>query len=308
MTSLIESCRVSSPSGTVADQSLPLTFFDIVWLHFHPCGRLFFHEFPCSKPFFLDTLVPKLKHSLSQTLKHYFPLAGNLVYPLDTDKIKVPISASLHTHASFVSMFNGHNYTEWCEQIQFHLGVLELDLALHVDKPAAITDTSSEGEISVHTAWERSNRLSLMLMRMTIASNIKSTLPPTENAKDFIKLVGERSQTADKSLAGTLMATLTTIKFDGSRSMYEHVMEMTNIAARLKSLEMKVDDSFLVQFVLNSLPPEYGPFQMNYNTMKDKWNVNELHSMLVQEETRLKNQGTHSVHLITNQGAGKGFI
>ncbi|KAL3648993.1 hypothetical protein CASFOL_005396 [Castilleja foliolosa] len=218
---------------------------------------------------------------------------------------QVPISASLHTHTSFVSMFNGHNYTEWCEQIQFHLGVLELDLALHVDKPAAITDTSSEGEISVHTAWERSNRLSLMLMRMTIASNIKSTLPPTEKAKDFIKLVGERSQTADKSLAGTLMATLTTIKFDGSRSMYEHVMEMTNIAARLKSLEMNVDDNFLVQFVLNSLPPEYGPFQMNYNTMKDKWNVNELHSMLVQEETRLKNQGTHSVHLITNQGAGK---
>ncbi|KAL3624765.1 hypothetical protein CASFOL_031433 [Castilleja foliolosa] len=86
MTSLIESCRISPSSGTVADQSLPLTFFDIVWLHFHPCGRLFFHEFPYSKPFFLDTLVPKLKHSLSQTLKHYFPLAGNLVYPLDTDK------------------------------------------------------------------------------------------------------------------------------------------------------------------------------------------------------------------------------
>ena len=39
--------------------------------------------------------------------------------------------------------------------------------------------------------------------------------------------------------------------------------------------------------------------------MKDKCNVNELHSMLVQEETRLKNRGTHSIHLISNQGAGK---
>ena len=39
--------------------------------------------------------------------------------------------------------------------------------------------------------------------------------------------------------------------------------------------------------------------------MKDKFYVNELHSMLVQEETRLKNQGTHSIHLISNQEAGK---
>ena len=44
---------------------------------------------------------------------------------------------------------------------------------------------------------------------------------------------------------------------------------------------------------------------MNYNTMKDKWNVHELHNMLVQEETRLKNQGIHSTNYVTNQGARK---
>ncbi|BAT93183.1 hypothetical protein VIGAN_07210700 [Vigna angularis var. angularis] len=70
---------------------------------------------------------------------------------------------------------------------------------------------------------------------------------------------------------------------------------------------MKVDETFLVQFILNSLPSEYGPFQMNYNTIKDKWNVHELHSMLVQEETRLKNLRSHSVHYLKNQGAGKKF-
>ncbi|WVZ13110.1 hypothetical protein V8G54_017640 [Vigna mungo] len=108
-----------------------------------------------------------------------------------------------------------------------------------------------------------------------------------------MKFVEERSQTADKSLAGTLMSTLTTMKFDGSRTMHEHVIEMTNIAARLKSLGMKVDETFLVQFILNSLPSEYGPFQMNYNTLKDKWNFKNLRS--------------HSIHYLKNQGAGKKF-
>jgi len=100
-----------------------------------------------------------------------------------------------------------------------------------------------------------------------------------------MKFMEDHSKTTDKSLVGTLMSILTTMKFDGSRTMNEHVIEMTNIAARLKSLGMIVDQNFLVQFILNSLPSEYGPFQMNYNTMKDKWNVHDLDNMLVQEKT-----------------------
>ena len=67
------------------------------------------------------------------------------------------------------------------------------------------------------------------------------------------------------------MSTLTTVKFDGSHTMHEHVIEIKkNIAARLKTLGMAVNENFLVQFILNSLPSEYGPFQISYNTMKDK--------------------------------------
>lgn len=221
--------------------------------------------------------------------------------------IAVSVPISLHSQAMSVPVFNGLNFSEWSEQIQFHLGVLDLDLALQVEKPAAINDDSSNEEKIHYKAWEKSNRLSLMFMRMSIANNMKSSLPKTESAKDFIKSVEECSQTADKSLAGTLMSTLTTMRFDGSRTMHEHVTEMTNIAARIRSLGMAVDDGFLVQFILSSLPFEYGPFQMNYNTIKDKWNVHELHSMLVQEETRLKNQGNHSIHLVNHQGAGKKY-
>ena len=100
----------------------------------------------------------------------------------------------------------------------------------------------------------------------------------------------ESSQTVDKSLAGTLMGTLTTMKFDYLHTMHEHVIEMTNISARHKSLRLEVEQNFLLQFIINSLPPKYGPFQMDYNTIKDKWNVHELHGMFVQEEVTLKNQ------------------
>ena len=54
----------------------------------------------------------------------------------------------------------------------------------------------------------------------------------------------ERFQTTDKSLAATLMSTLTTMKFDGFRTIHEHVIEMTNIAAKLKSPRMTMDKNF----------------------------------------------------------------
>ena len=68
---------------------------------------------------------------------------------------------------------------------------------------------------------------------------------------------------------------------------------------------MKVDDTFLVEFILNSLPLEYEPFQINYNTIKDKWDISELSGMLTQEESRLKKQRGHSINLMYQEG-GKG--
>ena len=59
-----------------------------------------------------------------------------------------------------------------------------------------------------------------------------------------MQFVEERFRSADKSLAGTLMAELTTMKFDGSRTMQEHIIEMTNLAARLNSFGLTVEDFF----------------------------------------------------------------
>ncbi|TYK14839.1 reverse transcriptase [Cucumis melo var. makuwa] len=223
------------------------------------------------------------------------------------EELQSSAPVSLYSHATSIIKFNGLNFSDWCEQIQFHLGVLDLDLALLSEKPTAITSASSDEDRYFYKAWERSNRLSLMFMRMTVANNIKSTIKNTEDAKEFMKSVEKcsQSESADKSLVGTLMSTLTNIKFDGSRIIHEHILEMTNLAARLKTMGMEVNENFLVTFILNSLLSEYGPFHMNYNTLKDKWNVHELQSMLIQKEARLKKPIIHSANLVGHKGAGK---
>lgn len=79
MSTVVEDCRISPPPATVGERTLPLTFFDIMWLLHFPIHQLFFYEFPHSKPHFIQTIVPILKHSLSITLQYYFPFASNLI-------------------------------------------------------------------------------------------------------------------------------------------------------------------------------------------------------------------------------------
>ncbi|KAG8379129.1 hypothetical protein BUALT_Bualt07G0056100 [Buddleja alternifolia] len=122
--------------------------------------------------------------------------------------IYVCAAVSLHSHATSVTVINGLHFSERCEQVNFHLGVLDLDLALFEEKPADITDEGSDTEKLKCKAWDR---LCMSFMRMTIVNNIKTTLPESVTAKEYLKLVEEHFRSADKSLAGTLMAELTTM-------------------------------------------------------------------------------------------------
>ncbi|KAF6160636.1 hypothetical protein GIB67_019576 [Kingdonia uniflora] len=101
---VLEQCRVSPPSGSVPETSLPLNFFDLIWLGLHPVHRLVFYKVNCSKLHFMDTILPNIKNSLSLTLEHFFPLAGNLIWSpqsykpeilyVDGDSISLTIAES----------------------------------------------------------------------------------------------------------------------------------------------------------------------------------------------------------------------
>ncbi|KAJ1421508.1 Transferase [Sesbania bispinosa] len=86
---IVEVFNVAPASGSnelPSKTSLPLTFFDLLWLRLPPVQRIFFYEFPHPTPLFYDTLLPKLKQSLALTLGYFYPLSGHLIWPLHSHK------------------------------------------------------------------------------------------------------------------------------------------------------------------------------------------------------------------------------
>ncbi|KAK8672696.1 hypothetical protein V6N13_111060 [Hibiscus sabdariffa] len=89
---ILETTRVApsteSPESS-HDFSLPLTFFDTYWFKFPPVQTLYFYQLDDSTStlcYFTSIIIPKLKQSLSLTLLHYLPLAGNLRWPSGNSK------------------------------------------------------------------------------------------------------------------------------------------------------------------------------------------------------------------------------
>ena len=76
--------------------------------------------------------------------------------------------------------------------------------------------------------------------------------------------------------------------YKGKENIREYIMEMFNLVTRLKALKLELLEDILVHLVLISLPTQFSPFKISYNTQKEKRTLNELIAQCVQEEERLK--------------------
>jgi molybdopterin converting factor small subunit len=115
---------------------------------------------------------------------------------------------------------------------------------------------------------------------------------------EYLEKVESQFTGSSKAYASSLIKRLVFEKYtDGG--MRDHILRMSNIATRLKSLDLVIKDGFLIYLIFNSLPEEFETFEVNYNSMNDKWTLGKFIAMCVQEEERIKrnNGGVDSVNM-----------
>ena len=161
------------------------------------------------------------------------------------------------------------------------MGWKDIDCAIRKDEPDPITETSIAEAVCLYDKWERSNRLSVMFIKTKISAGIRGFIEQIDKVKPLLKAIDEQFVTSDKALASTLIMQFSSTKLTRITGVCDHIMRMRDIAAQLKSLEVIMLDTFLVHYILNTLPQQYSPFKISYNTHKDKWSINELLTMCV---------------------------
>nr|XP_043608606.1 uncharacterized protein LOC122580404 [Erigeron canadensis] len=174
-----------------------------------------------------------------------------------------------------IQPLTGANYTAWKDQLDLTLGYLDLDYAIRNDEPAAIIANSTAEQKAAFEKWDKANRLSLMTVKNSIPLGLRGAIPESDKVKDYLKSVEDYFQGSSKAHASSLMLKMLTLKYDGSSGVREHIMKMSDMANKLKTLEMEVSDNFLVHFIMTSLPAQFDAFKINYNAQKDKLKMEE---------------------------------
>ncbi|XP_052723855.1 uncharacterized protein LOC128193789 [Vigna angularis] len=155
----------------------------------------------------------------------------------------------------------GDNYKIWKKRVIFHLGWMDIDYAIRKHEPPGITETSTPDAIELYEKWERSNRLSVTFTKTNISAGIRGSADQYENVKDLLRAIDEQFTTSDKSLASTLIMQFSSLKLTGIKGVRDHIMRIRDIVAQLKALEVTMSDSFLVHYILRTLPHHYAPLK-----------------------------------------------
>ena len=116
------------------------------------------------------------------------------------------------------------------------LGCMDLDFALRVAKPVETTLESPWDEIMHFDKWERSNRLSLMIIKRGIPESFWSSISTCVTvASDFLEEIQNRFVKNDKADTNTLLTSLVSMKYTNKGNIQKYILEMSNVKSFFKA-------------------------------------------------------------------------
>ena len=204
----------------------------------------------------------------------------------------------MNNNNATIEILSGSNYKRWRSDIEFVLGMMDLDMALCEDELPKPTNESTEAMRAHYAKWERSNRLSLISIKRSIVEHLLGGIPESNNAKEFLVAVAKRYQISDNAEAGHFMDELMNMRYDDMKGVREYILKMVHLQTRLKALDIPIPDKFIVHQALNTLPSSFSQIKTAYNTLNQSWGVNDLITKCVAEEEKLKREKNESAHLI----------
>jgi hypothetical protein len=146
--------------------------------------------------------------------------------------------------------------------------------------------------------WERLNHKCLMVIKERISESIQGAISECETAVEYLEKVESQFTGSLKTYTSSLIKRLISEKYTGG-CVRDHILRMSNVAARLKPLDLAIKDGFLIYLIFNSLSKEFETFKVNYNSMNDKWTLKKFIVMCVQEKEMIKrnNGGVDRVNM-----------
>ncbi|XP_050386232.1 uncharacterized protein LOC126802626 [Argentina anserina] len=150
----------------------------------------------------------------------------------------------------------------------------EFDGCLLTEVPEHIENMHDNPEaVGKEALWYMKNNICNNIIRATMSEAIEGTIPEIELAYTLLQHLDEKFMKIDKSKSHALSLEFSTLKYIGVGGVRDHVLKMECIVNKLKELDFVLPDKYMVNTVLQSLPPIFNQLKSSYFAQKDNWGL-----------------------------------
>ncbi|AED96393.1 transmembrane protein [Arabidopsis thaliana] len=197
-----------------------------------------------------------------------------------------------------IPMLSGSNFSEWKEHLLLVLALMDLDLSLMTERP------SSPKELK---HWDRSNRVSIMIMKIRIPQGFRGVVPDdVTTAKDFLASLENFFAKNEEAERSRVQAESSSMSYIENENVRELIMRMKTLGAKRKRLGINnifSNDMMLAHCAVKMLPLQYISLKNVYSCLEGKfvnengrwhtgeiWSTKELISRCDMEEETLRTE------------------
>jgi hypothetical protein len=122
-----------------------------------------------------------------------------------------------------------------------------------------------------HKTWVIANQKCLAVIKNTIEPVIVGLIPECDTVTEYLDRIKSQFTGSLKTYAIQLIKQLVIERYSGGGSgIREHILSMSNLASKLKPMDLALKDEFFIHLIFDSLPKEFDTFVVNYNIQPDK--------------------------------------
>ncbi|KAL0411235.1 UNVERIFIED_CONTAM: hypothetical protein Slati_3713200 [Sesamum latifolium] len=203
--------------------------------------------------------------------------------------------------------FNGTNYNDWLRNLRIVLDFKNQGYVLHKPLPTALPEGSSPEERLTFEKWHEDNRKVRSIILTSMTNEIQKQYDRLEDVPS-IMLMKDVYTVPDRHIRYAATKAFFGIKMTEGSSVHSYGVKMLSLVEKLEDLKAGLKIHTYIDVILQSLPPSYDPFIVNYNMNGLEKSIHELINMLVQyEATTHKSEPAVLVgETSTSKAKGKG--
>ncbi|KAL0313217.1 UNVERIFIED_CONTAM: hypothetical protein Sradi_5721000 [Sesamum radiatum] len=178
--------------------------------------------------------------------------------------------------------FNGTNYNNWLRNLKIVLDFKNQGYVLDKPLPVTLPEGSSPEKRLMFEKWHEDNRKVRSIILASMTNEIQKQYDRLEDVPSIMLRIKDVYAVLDRHIRYVTTKAFFETKMTEGLFVHSHGVKMLSLMEKLEDLKAGRNNDTYIDVILQSLPPSYNPFIVNYNINGLEKSIHELINMLVQ--------------------------